>query len=198
MKKIFEYLRLTLFVGGVLIGIQLPSYVDQYGKRLDAHWQESEVSVKEFKNDADKYFSGDIKALIDHYQKNSDQVINNGGRNIATLQDRNQLLTDARQRFFENQFSPYIQTIIQPVPDVRQETWESYSFTIVLNLFAITCGLISGFLIANSNLAFCSCKDCSNACSWFYISAGNISLSTKASASPILRLTILSAKVVSK
>lgn len=149
MNKIIEYLRLTLFVGGVLIGIQLPSYVDQYGKRLDAHWQESEVSVKEFKNDADKYFAGDIQALIDHYQKNPDQVINNGGRNIAALQDRNQLLTDARQRFFASQFSPYIQTIIQPVPAVRQETWESYSFTIVLNLFAITCGLISGFVIAS-------------------------------------------------
>lgn len=148
MKKIFEYLRLILFVGGVLIGIQVPSFVDQYGKRLDSHWQESEISLQEFKRDAGKYFSGDIQKLIEHYRKNEDPVVNDGGRSIAKLHDRNQQLADARQRFSQTQFSPYIQTLFEPIAEIRQETWTNYSFTIVLNTFAIVSGLISGLLLS--------------------------------------------------
>jgi len=147
MRKILEYLRLVLFVGGVLIGIQIPSFVDQYGKRLDAHWQESEISLKEFKRDAEKYFSGDLQQLINQYQNNADPIVNDGGRNIAKLHERNQLLSDARARFSHNQLSPYLQTLFEPLDDIREETWADYSFTVVLNTFAIIGGLATGVLL---------------------------------------------------
>jgi len=148
MKKIFEYLRMVLFSAGLLIGIQFPSFVDQYGKRLDAHWQESETTMQGFKKDADKYFSGDIEKLIKQYQKNPDKVINDGGNNIAKLSARNKQLSNARLLFLENRLSPFIQTLIKPVTEIRRETWANYSFTITLDVFAIVSGLSCGLLIA--------------------------------------------------
>ncbi len=148
MRRLFEYLRLVLFVGGVLVGIQIPTFVDQYGKRLDAHWQESQLSLKQFQLDADKYFSGDLSKLVQHYQSSSDPVINDGGKSIARLQSRHNQLKEALRRFAENQFSPFIETLIKPVPEIRTEAWSNYNFMIVLEPFAVIWGLTLGLLFS--------------------------------------------------
>ena len=36
IKLCADYLRIILFCGGLLIGIQIPAVVDQYAKRIDA------------------------------------------------------------------------------------------------------------------------------------------------------------------
>ena len=51
MRKILDYLRLLLFTGGVLIGVQVPGFIDQYGKSLEAHLLESSQSLKEFQRE---------------------------------------------------------------------------------------------------------------------------------------------------
>ena len=37
IKLSTDYLRIILFCGGLLMGIQIPAVVDQYAKRIDAH-----------------------------------------------------------------------------------------------------------------------------------------------------------------
>jgi hypothetical protein len=48
IKHLMDYLRLVLFVCGVLVGIQVPGFVDQYGQRLEAHQLEAKLSLAEF------------------------------------------------------------------------------------------------------------------------------------------------------
>ncbi|RBP53192.1 DUF2937 family protein [Arenicella xantha] len=147
MKRLFEYFRLALFVGGVLIGVQVPSFVDQYGQRLAAHTLESDRGLKDFQRDADTYFDGDLQRLITHYQANPDQIINNGGRNIATLYARNKQLQQALTAFSASRLSPYVQTFLNPVSEIRSQAIASYDFTIALNQDAIIAGLLTGLLI---------------------------------------------------
>jgi hypothetical protein len=147
MKRLFEYIRLVLFVGGVLLGIQIPGFVDQYGQRLEAHALESTRSLSDFQKDADRFFDGSIEKLVAHYQKNPDQVVQQGGSNINTLYRRQQTLQAAYRAFSASWWSPYTQTFFSPVPDIRTNAVESYDFTVMLNSHAIVAGLIAGLLL---------------------------------------------------
>lgn len=150
MNKIFEYLKLIIFVGGVLVGIQAPGFVDQYGKSLESRVSESKLSVSEFQDDSDKYFNGDLDKLIDHYDKNDDPVIISGGESIGAIVSRNRYLTLALNEFSQSIYSAYHQVIFNPVAEVRNDVWDNYTYSIILNGSAITIGLVVGllFLIA--------------------------------------------------
>jgi hypothetical protein len=148
MTTALSYLRLILFLGGVLVGIQIPGFVDQYGKSLEAHLQESKINLTEFKQDADRYFGGDMKKLIVHYQQDGDPVFQGGGDSINSIYRRNVVLKDAAAGFEKSGFSAYIQTFVNPVPDIREEVWNNYTYSIKLDLSAISTGLLAGLILA--------------------------------------------------
>jgi hypothetical protein len=150
MEKITEYSKFILFACGVLVGIQLPGFVGQYGKSLESHYLESNLSLAEFQDDADQYFSGDLLKLIEHYQINPDQVFNAGGESIDAIYNRNQLLESKLVEFNSSEYLAFKQVYLSPVPDIRNEVWSNYTFSVTLDKFAVAFGLLSGFLFALS------------------------------------------------
>lgn len=148
ITRFMDYVRLVLFVCGVLIGIQVPAFVEQYGQRLEAHQQEAKLALATFQKDADRYFSGDLSQLVAHYKKNNDPVITDGGHSIDALIKRYTLLTDALTQFRQNQYSPYQQILLQPQRDIQVEVWQGFTHVIVLKPDAIAIGAFIGFLIA--------------------------------------------------
>lgn len=147
MGRLYEYLRLILFAISLLIGIQVPGFVDQYGKSLQSHLLESQRSIGDFQDDADKYFDGDIRQLIEHYVKAADPVIMSGGKNIDALFSRQEELQQAFNDFQSSFYSPYLQVAVKPVKDIRQQVWERYTHTIVLTQEAVIVGVLSGVLM---------------------------------------------------
>jgi len=148
MKVIFSYLRLILFLGGVLVGIQVPGFVDQYGKSLKSHFIESETNLNEFKDDAEKYFGGDMEKLIVHYKKDKDPVFTSGGESIDSIYQRNTELKVALADFNSGTISAYFQVFLTPVKDIKSEVWRDYTYSIRLDPSAISVGLVTGLLIA--------------------------------------------------
>lgn len=147
MNIFFSYIRIFVFLGLTLAGIQVPSFVDQYGKSLESHLTESRIALNEFQDDADQYFDGNIEKLIGHYKDNKDQVFNEGGRSIKSIYDRNLMLRRNFEEFRSSYWSAYTQALVSPVPDVRRQVWESYSYTIQLKPVAIAFGLITGLIL---------------------------------------------------
>ena len=147
MKKVLDYLKLAVFVLGILVGVQVPGFIDQYGKNLAARVSESANSIGEFQYDADNYFGGDISRLIEYYSSNVDPVITSGGESIEAIFNRNQLLVNAQQQFNQSVFGSYTHVLISPVEEIRNEVWINYSYTIVLNgeaiLLSITVALLA-------------------------------------------------------
>ncbi|MGH8505987.1 MAG: DUF2937 family protein [Stenotrophobium sp.] len=148
MTTVLSYLRLILFLGGALIGVQIPGFVDQYGKSLESHLRESSTSLQAFQRDADKYFDGDIQRLIAHYKNNGDPVFTSGGGSIDTIYQRNLALKTAELEFGQGFLSAYEQVFIHPVRDIRDEVWNSYTYGIKLDRSAIGMGLLLGFILA--------------------------------------------------
>jgi hypothetical protein len=64
----------VLFAVGLLLGIQVPSFIDQYQQRIDAHFREVSINITGFQDTADRLFSGDLESLIAYYRKSNDEV----------------------------------------------------------------------------------------------------------------------------
>lgn len=143
-----SYLRIILLITGVLAGIQLPGFVDQYGKSLQAHLIESERSLNEFRDEAERFFDGSIEELIAHYQASDDRIFQEGGQSISAIYQRNQRLNQAYRDFSKNAWNAYQQAFFTPVDDIQREVRASFSYTVKLNPGAILFGLVSGLLLA--------------------------------------------------
>jgi len=144
----FSYIRVFVFLGCTLAGIQVPAFVDQYGKGLESHLAESRLALIEFQGDADKYFEGSLEKLIAHYKNNDDQVFSAGGRSIQSIYARNVTLKSKFEQFQSGAWSAYTQVLFAPVPDVGKEVWGNYSYIIQLRPTAIAFGLVMGLIFA--------------------------------------------------
>jgi len=148
MRTLIEYIRITLFLGGALIGVQIPSFVEQYGQRLESHLLESKTSLEGFQADADKYFNGNIEELLQHYAKNSDPVINDGGDSIASLYSRAKFLGRSWSEFNAGFQQRYWHAFAKPVKTIRAEAWKSYDFSVRLDVSGIAWALALGFILS--------------------------------------------------
>lgn len=135
-------------MAGVLISVQLPVFVDQYGQRLDAHYQESDRSVGAFRDDAKKFFNGDMEKLITYYKTNGDPVFHDGGESIESIYSRYLTLKKALANFQKGLWSAYSQAFIYPVADIQAEVRSNYSYAIKLDATAIVLGIAGGFMLA--------------------------------------------------
>ena len=148
MRVFYSYLRLMTFIFGVLVGVQVPHFVDQYGKALQSHAIESQQALDEFQQEADRYFNGDIEQLIAYYRESDDQVFSEGGDSIDAIYQRNQQLQQALSNYQQSLRSAYWQTFVGPQTDIRSEVVTSYTYAIQLTPHAMAVGLILGFLVA--------------------------------------------------
>ncbi|RUO39833.1 DUF2937 domain-containing protein [Aliidiomarina taiwanensis] len=148
MNIVFSYIRLLVFLGCALAGVQVPGFVDQYGKSLEAHVLESQFALQEFQADADKFFEGNLERLIAHYKASDDAVFHDGGSSIETIYARNVMLKANLAAFRSSFFSAYQQALFAPVPDVGEEVRSNYTYTVQLNPVAVGFGLGVGFFIA--------------------------------------------------
>lgn len=88
IKLCADYLRIILFCGGLLTGIQIPALVDQYAKRIDALLIEAQDVFAGFQETADCYFEGNIQDLFSHYKSSNDAVFKNDASNILFISNR--------------------------------------------------------------------------------------------------------------
>lgn len=147
MKKIMDYLKLAVLILGVLMGVQIPGFVSQYGQNLDARVAESLEGLSQFQQDADQFFNGNIDQLLKHYARNQDPVIVAGGKSIKALVLRNQTLTQAQSDFHQSLYSPYLQVFVSPITEIRQDVWNHYEYKVILNSEAIGIGIGFGLLV---------------------------------------------------
>ncbi len=83
-----SYLRLLLFTLGLLLGVQVPGFIDDYAKRVDAHRLEAAQNIQGFQQTAGQFFNGSLEELVRHYRSNSDPVFQRDGENLDRLMRR--------------------------------------------------------------------------------------------------------------
>jgi hypothetical protein len=149
IKLCADYLRIILFCGGLLIGIQIPAVVDQYVKRIDAHLTEALDVFAGFQQTADRYFEGNIQDLISHYENSDDIVFRNDATNIRFISNRVTQLMSEQTALKQSALMRTAHVLFFPDNKIFQQTLEQYSYMILINSQALIWGLTSGFLMAS-------------------------------------------------
>ncbi|MEX0964492.1 MAG: DUF2937 family protein [Pseudohongiellaceae bacterium] len=141
------YSRLLIFAGGLLLGIQVPNFVDQYERRIDAHYREVSANISGFQTTADLLFSGDMQALIAYYQQSNDAVFESDAQSIRNIVDRYKRISDERAALSGGAIAAAIHIALYADEEFIDETFAQYGYTVPLNLSAIQWGLALALLL---------------------------------------------------
>lgn len=143
-----SYLRLALFACGLLLGVQLPGFVDDYGKRVEAHRLESQQSLTGFVDTARRFFEGDLEALVAHYRGSADPVMRSDAQSLAHLVQRAALLEREWQAMQGPWYARAWHLATAADGELFEETLEAYRYQVLLTPAAILWGVSCALLLA--------------------------------------------------
>ncbi|WP_338366026.1 DUF2937 family protein [uncultured Pseudoalteromonas sp.] len=145
MSKLLDYIRLSFFAAGLLLGVQIPAFVSDYGQALQVHLIEADNALAPFQKDAQNYFNNDLNELITHYENIDDVIIGKGAEHIKALANRQKVLQTA---VYDFKRSPYLYTLTSDFLTVKKQVWQRFEGQIVLKKDSIIAALVSAIIIA--------------------------------------------------
>ena len=155
------YSRLFIFAAGLLLGIQVPNFVDQYERRIDAHYREVSANISRFQTTADLLFSGDLEALIAYYQQSNDAVFESDAQSIRNIVDRYNRISAERAAISGGSLVAALHIVLNADNEFIEETFAQYGYTVPLNLAAIEWGLALALLLTIAiDLGLFGCVKC--------------------------------------
>ncbi len=143
-----SYLRLALFALGVLIGVQVPGFIDDYSKRVEAHRIESELGLKGFRETAKRFFKGDLVALVGHYQASADPVMRSDAQSLGTLVERSAFLERESKAMQGPWYAQVWHLATAADHELMAETFAAYRYQVLLAPEAIAWGIACALLLA--------------------------------------------------
>ena len=138
---IANYVRLIVFAYGLLIGVQVPAFVDQYAKRVSAHYIEVVANFEGFQEAANQYFGGDVKALISHHERSEDPAFRKEANTIRTIHDRLIALRAELDALHGSLVQQIVHVVFHPNRAILDETRDEYTYAVPLNQAAVVTGI---------------------------------------------------------
>ena len=74
MSKIHHYASMLIFTAALMIGVQVPNFVDQYVKRMEAHLNEARIQYNEYQKIARLVPGRTIEDLIEKHNTSDDST----------------------------------------------------------------------------------------------------------------------------
>ena len=145
---LLSYLRLVLFAAGLLIGVQVPGFINDYAKRVEAHLIEAQTGLSGFQGTANQFFKGDMQALVAHYRASEDPIFRSDADSLSTLLTRQLALDKQFQAMQGPWYIRFLQVALAADPDIRKETWNGYSYQILLTPEAMIWGMSGALLLS--------------------------------------------------
>ncbi|MFZ2163649.1 MAG: DUF2937 family protein [Sideroxyarcus sp.] len=137
---LYRYLMIIVACISLLLGLQIPNFVDQYQKRVDAHLREVSVNLQPFQDIAIKYFDGDMNKLIELHRASSEKPFQEEGLAIEKML--------ARKLRFEADLAALntslplkaLHVLLHGDKEIRDEALAQYSYAVPLNQDALVFG----------------------------------------------------------
>lgn len=143
-----SYLRLVLFALGLLVGVQVPGFIDDYSKRVEAHRIESELGLKGFRETARRFFKGDLVALVGHYQASADPVMRSDAQSLGTLVERSAFLERESKAMQGPWYGQVWHLATAADHELLEETFAAYRYQVLLAPEAIAWGIACALMLA--------------------------------------------------
>ena len=152
-----SYLRLTLFALGLLVGVQVPGFIEDYAQQVEARRSEALQGLQGFQETARRFFQGDIDVLVEHYQASDDPVFQSDAQSVSALVERARLLEREWRAMQQPWYARAWHVAFAGNPGLRGEVWSDYRFQVLLApeaiAWGIACALILAWLVESLLLA---------------------------------------------
>jgi hypothetical protein len=142
MGTLYRYTLILIACAALLVGIQIPNFVDQYEKRLDAHLSEVKNNLQGYQDIADRLYGGSLAALIAKHQQSTDQAFQQEARPIANIVQRYEHFSKELAALATGLTGKIAYIVTQGDRELITETYNNYSFAVPLNEAAVTSGFI--------------------------------------------------------
>jgi hypothetical protein len=147
MSFFTRLLMLAVAAGALLVGIQIPNFVDQYAKRLDAHYIEVQTNLRAFQEIADQFHAGSIEALIRKHRQSDDLTFRAEGEAIEKMVRRLQHF-EWEKRAMQAPLPQQVMFLVARAdPDLVEETRRNYSFGLLLDHTAVLAGVVCMLIV---------------------------------------------------
>ena len=146
MNRVQHYISLVIFTAGFAFGVQIPNFIDQYSKRVDAHLIEATSLFSGYQALANDQQNGDINALILKHENSNDATFRAEAALIRGLQSNIVRYQEEGTALAAGIWPGLIHIALKGSAALRQETINSYSANLPLNFDAMTCGFIMAIL----------------------------------------------------
>ena len=137
---LYRYLIVIVACVSLLLGLQIPNFVDQYQKRVDAHLREVTINLQPFQDIAAKYFGGDMSKLIELHRASGEKAFQEEGAAIEKMV--------ARKLRFEADLAALntslplkaLHVLFRGDREILDEAMAQYSYAVPLNQDALVFG----------------------------------------------------------
>lgn len=144
---LYRYLMIVVACISLLIGLQIPSFIDQYEKRIDAHLREVTANLQPFQDLADKYFEGDITRLVAMHRNSETPAFREEGAIIEELLFRKHRFEADLAAMNTNLPQKAINVLLHGDRELIDETIAQYSYTVPINQDALVFGAFVAFIM---------------------------------------------------
>jgi len=140
MSILYRYLIVIVACVSLLVGLQIPNFVDQYQKRVDAHLREVTVNLQPFQEIANKYFGGDFAKLIELNVKSDAKPLQEEGLAIEQMVKR-KLRFEADMAALQTSLTmKALHILLHGDQEILNEALAQYSYAVPLDLDALLFG----------------------------------------------------------
>jgi hypothetical protein len=147
MEMIHRYIMIAVFGFCLLIGIQAPNFIDQYAKRIDAHYLEVEENLRGFQAIADRFHGGDLAALIAKHRSSRDSTFAGEAEPIERMAARKARFAKEREALRTGFSGRVAHVLIGGDREILAETYSAYERDIRLDKQAVLSGLAAAVAI---------------------------------------------------
>ncbi len=144
---LYRYLMIIVACVALLLGLQVPNFVDQYQKRVDAHLREVTVNLQPFQAIADKYFAGDMQKLIALHRSSGEKPFQEEGAAIEQMVQR-KLRFEADMAALQASLPvKALRVMFAGDQEIIDETLGQFSYNVPMNQDALLFGAAFSFFV---------------------------------------------------
>lgn len=144
---LYRYLLIIVACVAMLIGLQIPNFVDQYEKRVDAHLREVTVNLQSFQDIANKYFGGDMHMLVELHRNSVDKPFQEEGAAIEKMVQR-KLRFEADLAALQTSLpQKALHVLLHGDQEILDEAFAQYSYAVPLNQDALIFGAVVALIL---------------------------------------------------
>jgi hypothetical protein len=137
---LYRYLMIVVACISLLLGLQIPNFVDQYQKRVDAHLREVTINLQPFQQIANKYFGGDLDKLIELHRNSGVKPFQEEGTAIEKMVAR-KLRFEADMAALQTSLPmKALNVLLYGDQEIIDEALGQYSYNVPLNQDALAFG----------------------------------------------------------